>query len=245
MPGTRRNLGVSQIARDTGFSVPYVSILLKGGASVADIKKRAALRDAGQTQYGRNANNKERTPVTLPSSSTLPTVDPTAQPKIGYVPSRQRGTGGTGGTGGTRAGLSKADLAPARESVPAEQQSRQTEVGGISTTRSKTGETLSEATLRKEIALADQREMENEVRRGDLVLRNHMANWLGTGIVMARDWLRRIPQELRDVIALETDPVRCEELMQKAVDEVLGRVSDYFREMVDGSVEEGRGEKAA
>jgi len=51
--------------------------------------------------------------------------------------------------------------------------------------------------------------------------------WIAGMILKARDEFGRIPLELRDVLASETDPVRCEELLQVKVQTVLATMSEY------------------
>lgn len=49
-------------------------------------------------------------------------------------------------------------------------------------------------------------------------------------ILEARDELTRIPTEMRDLLAHETDPIQCEALLSLRIQSVLGKLSEYRRE---------------
>ena len=90
-----------------------------------------------------------------------------------------------------------------------------------------------DAILRKEIALADQRELELQIRRGEMVSRHLMREWIAEGFVGAKNVLLKIAPELRNRLAAESDPARIEILIQAEVEAALRQIADLFRKLAN------------
>jgi hypothetical protein len=88
-------------------------------------------------------------------------------------------------------------------------------------------ETYSAAQCRKERAIADLRELELSIKRGDLVNIGEMNAWVSGMILRAREILTRIGPELRDRLAKETDPNHIQELIDAEVARALVQLSQF------------------
>ena len=87
-------------------------------------------------------------------------------------------------------------------------------------------EVLAEAQRRKETALADKAELDVLQRRGELVPLATVNAWMASGIIRCRDILLRIGPELRDRMAVETDPVKCEKMVVEEVVRALSQLKE-------------------
>lgn len=85
-------------------------------------------------------------------------------------------------------------------------------------------ESLDAAKLRRARALADGTEIMNLERIGRLVDVEHIRNWGTRFLVAARDEMLKAPEELRDTLAGETDPVKCGEIVREWVGRVLEKL---------------------
>lgn len=88
-------------------------------------------------------------------------------------------------------------------------------------------ESFAEAQRRKEIALADLRELELATGRGELVKLAEVNAWISGMVVRARDILTRIAPELCDRLAKETNPQRVRELIELEVNRALTQLSEF------------------
>ncbi|HEY4359415.1 MAG TPA: hypothetical protein VGN17_00500 [Bryobacteraceae bacterium] len=88
-------------------------------------------------------------------------------------------------------------------------------------------ETFYEAQRRKEIALASLRELELQVKQGDLAPIAEVNAWVAGMIVEARNILLRIAPDLRDRLAIETDPAAIDRLIAAEVDRALAALAQY------------------
>jgi hypothetical protein len=103
-------------------------------------------------------------------------------------------------------------------------------------------ETLFEAICRKERALANLRELELKRRElelkektGELVKLEEVRSGVASMILRARDILLRIGPELRDRLAQETDPIRCEALV---MDEIYRALNQLAQPLPDRALED-------
>jgi hypothetical protein len=64
-------------------------------------------------------------------------------------------------------------------------------------------------------------------RRGKLVSADEVETFVGGMIEMCKTTLLAIPRELRDRLALEDDPIACEELMANSIRSALVHLSQY------------------
>ena len=88
-------------------------------------------------------------------------------------------------------------------------------------------EALADAQARKERANADLREIEVKKRSGELAPIGEINAWVSGMITKARDILLRMPGELRDRVAQESDPIKCEELMSREVNRSLRELAEF------------------
>jgi hypothetical protein len=99
------------------------------------------------------------------------------------------------------------------------------------------GETLVEAQLRKEQALADLRQLEVWEKRGQVAPVGIINVFMAGQIMKARDVLTRIGPELQDRLAVETEPGKCLALIDREVRHALDRMSlfgEKWNTMFDG-----------
>jgi hypothetical protein len=87
------------------------------------------------------------------------------------------------------------------------------------------GETLVQAQLRKEQALANLRELEVAQKRGELAPVGVLNVFMGGQIIKARDALMRIGQELCDRLAFASAPADCRRMIDDEVRRALGDLS--------------------
>ena len=74
-------------------------------------------------------------------------------------------------------------------------------------------EAIDSAKLRRALALAERGELDNMLRRGELVPVSYIRTWGTRFLVDARDTLMTGPSELQDTLAAEADPLKCAAIM--------------------------------
>ena len=90
-----------------------------------------------------------------------------------------------------------------------------------------TGETRADAERRKEIALADLRELELQAKRGELVDLAAINVYISGMVIRARDLLLSLPGELSDQLADESDAVRVKKTMAAEIERSLRDLAVY------------------
>ena len=85
--------------------------------------------------------------------------------------------------------------------------------------------TLSEARRRKETALAELRELDVRVRKGELVERAAVEKRFFAMVRTSRDLLQNIPDRLAGVLAAETDQARIHALLTQEIRQALEALS--------------------
>ncbi len=88
-------------------------------------------------------------------------------------------------------------------------------------------ESLADASRRKEIALANLNEVKLAVQRGELVDLAEINAFVAGMIIRAREILMRMPGEMRDRLARETDAVKVGEMLDKEIRRALGQLAEY------------------
>ena len=88
-------------------------------------------------------------------------------------------------------------------------------------------ESLAQSQARKEKAIADRREIEVEKMRGELAPIGEINAWISGMITKARDVLLRMPGELRDRLAQETDAVKVDQLLSAEINRALGELAEF------------------
>ncbi len=88
-------------------------------------------------------------------------------------------------------------------------------------------ETMADAVRRKEIAVANKHELDYQTKKGSQVSVTEVNAFVAGMIIEARDILLRVPGELRDRLAKESDPANVEAMLQVEVDRILGRLSEF------------------
>ncbi len=95
------------------------------------------------------------------------------------------------------------------------------------------GETYQQAELRKMIGAANLQEIKAEQLRGELVNKAQVNYVIGTQHVKFRDHLFRLPDELRDSLAFEDDPVKTGKILMDALVQVCSHLRVLLEEMPD------------
>jgi hypothetical protein len=88
---------------------------------------------------------------------------------------------------------------------------------------------LEAAKLRRAKALAEHQEIENMVRRGELMPVSYVRRWALRFLIDGRDEMLRLPSELADPLAAESDPVRVRAILEVAMERVMGRFEQLNR----------------
>ena len=86
---------------------------------------------------------------------------------------------------------------------------------------------MADAVRRKEIAVANKHELDYQTKKGSQVSVTEVNAFVAGMIIEARDILLRVPGELRDRLAKESDPANVEAMLQVEVDRILGRLSEF------------------
>ena len=85
-------------------------------------------------------------------------------------------------------------------------------------------EQISNAQRRRVIALANAQEIANAIKQGEWVELKRVRTW-GEGVVKNTIGLvMRVPGQLRDPIAAETDPVKCDEMIAGELKRVVEEI---------------------
>lgn len=194
--GTRvvRNTGVNALAREVGMPVSTVSALMSAGLTPDQIRERAQAKGkvlAVGIEGYQPAGGTNKVPRRL----TLPPgVRGVRDPRI-------------------QAAAVASTVVP----VPTE---GSVEYPGQSANNS-VAETIVQAQLRKERALADLRELEYAQKSGELYPKVQVNQWIVGMIGRATARLGRIPNEVADRLVVMTDPVEVRELLESEIRQAL------------------------
>jgi hypothetical protein len=82
---------------------------------------------------------------------------------------------------------------------------------------------IDEAKLRRARALAERGELDNMLRRGELVPVAYVRQWGSRFLTDARDTLMTGPSELADNLAAETDPLKVAAMLRLWLERVMGK----------------------
>jgi hypothetical protein len=88
---------------------------------------------------------------------------------------------------------------------------------------------LEDAKLRRAKALAERQELENMLRRDELVPVAYMRTWGSRFLTDARDTLLTGPSELADTLAVESDPLKTAAILRAWVERVMGKFHQLDR----------------
>lgn len=219
--GPSVNRGVAALAAEIGRTTGAVSRALSKGKTVEAIRETARRtnerRLAGKAR-GKQAGGLQPVRVEdyrVPSSMSAPSPSPSPTPAPrSYIPSRRMTIGSPGAVlvpeaavpGETRAPGFSDSVAPVLDQ------------NGI--------ETEASADRRKAIALANERELTVAQKRKELLPVRELNTWFAGCIVACRNTLLRIGPEHRDRLAAETDPVKCEEMIDAEVRRALAMLKE-------------------
>lgn len=89
------------------------------------------------------------------------------------------------------------------------------------------GPSFAAAQLRKELALAQLREIEIAERRRTLIPVSYVKHWNSVFLIDGRQILEQGPSELQDRLAAESSPMKCKEILTSWID----RVSERFERL--------------
>ena len=88
---------------------------------------------------------------------------------------------------------------------------------------------LESAKLRRAKALAEKQEIENQVRRGELLPIGYVARWASRFLCDGRDELMRLPSELADSLAGEVEPLKVRAILEAAMLRVIAKWENINR----------------
>ena len=229
--GNWRFLGGAALARETGFSVSYVNILLHKGVPADEIRARAKLRVQVEEANKRGAGRSQGAGGRLAATTTA-VVGKMSKAEAGrlggktkaekaekvekartYVPLRPQSS-----TSAPKPALSPS-FSFVRSPVP------MPEFDSDDDTETEF-ETLASAQTRKEIALANQRELEVRKMLRELIPVAEANAHVARLIVAARDAWVRAGAELGDRLAVETDSVKCAQMVTDEAVRILKGITE-------------------
>ena len=82
---------------------------------------------------------------------------------------------------------------------------------------------LDDAKLRRAKALAERGELENMMKRGELLPVAYVRQWATRYLTDGRDMLLTGPSELQDVLAAESDPLKVAAILRLWLERVMGK----------------------
>ncbi|MGA7235928.1 MAG: hypothetical protein WBY44_09620 [Bryobacteraceae bacterium] len=88
---------------------------------------------------------------------------------------------------------------------------------------------LDSAKLRRAQALAERSELDNMLRRGELVPLSYIRTWGSRFLVDARDDLMKAPSELADPLAAESDPLKTAAILRAWVERAMAKFHQLER----------------
>ena len=90
-------------------------------------------------------------------------------------------------------------------------------------------EKLDSAKLRRALALAERGELDNMLRRGELVPVAYIRTWGSRFLTDARDTLMTGPSELQDTLAAESDPLKVSAILRAWLERVMNKFHQLDR----------------
>jgi hypothetical protein len=196
-----RNVGVRALAREVGLAEPTVTIKLNRGMTPDQIREQQAVkRRVGKAGLTDQENGKSTGKKTGKEDSGFRSYSP-SNPKAGKM----------------KEPTAVVAPSPAPPLVPPPTKV----VAEVGPDTVKQRESFYEARERKEIALANEKELMVMMRRGDVAPIVQVNAWFSGCIIKARDILLRMGPELRDRLAAEVDPVECEKLILAEIERAL------------------------
>jgi len=88
---------------------------------------------------------------------------------------------------------------------------------------------LDEMKFRRAKALAERQEIENALRRGELMPVAYVRRWGAQFLTDGRDTLLAGPSELADTLAAETDPLKVAEILRAWLERAMGKFHQIER----------------
>ena len=82
---------------------------------------------------------------------------------------------------------------------------------------------IDEAKLRRARALAERGELDNMLKRGELIPVAHVRQWGSRFLTDARDTLMAGPSELQDTLAAEDDPLKVQAILRAWLERVMAK----------------------
>jgi hypothetical protein len=80
---------------------------------------------------------------------------------------------------------------------------------------------LEEMKFRKAKAMAERQELDNALKRGELVPVSYVRTWGSRFLTDARDTFMTGPSELQDVLAAESDPLQCAAILRQWLERAM------------------------
>jgi hypothetical protein len=217
------NVGVNALAKEIGLSPSTVSIKLKRGMTVEQVRRDAANKHARDHRRGMVKAMAEGK-IRLPGSNSV-----VSGVSGGYKPSR---TLPTTAPVNHRASLisqpssqSAPPPIPPKRTVDPEFNAGDEDFDYEDAIRAhKEDEGINAARLRRAIALADEKELQNAQKLGELIPVVQVRNWGTKCLVAFRDKLMQAASEMQDELAAETRPGKVRDKLEKRFRAVLEEV---------------------
>lgn len=109
----------------------------------------------------------------------------------------------------------------------AENETKQSEYDMVIETRGLIQQ-MEEVKLRRAAALAEKAEIENMVRRGELLPKHYIRTWSLKHMIEHRDTILRMGSELADKVAAESDPRKVKEIIDAYGLRILGPIEKLY-----------------
>lgn len=227
-----RQIGVNELARETGYTPTTVGKKMRAGMTVDEIREAAV-------KWKEEVGERERLAAswrTRPMAITTPQARVTKEargPSTYINPPRPVRKGGM-------ASMVEVDreVEELEEDLEFDSDSPSALLlpGGELNLRDRTAdeygmkeamednafaESVHSARLRRAIAMADAQEIANAKLRGDLTPNLHIRTWGTRILTKARDMMLQIPSELQDTLAVESRPGECYKIVMEEMVRVL------------------------
>jgi hypothetical protein len=141
------------------------------------------------------------------------------------------------------AAIRRGDLKPASKKKAAPEQPEEGEYELLLQRRDRV-DALEEMKFRRAKALAERQEIENMLRRGELLPTAYARKWGMRFLIDGRDELLKGPSELADSLAAETDPLNVAEILRAWLERAMDKFEQLrmlWEDNQSDSLEENRG----
>jgi hypothetical protein len=97
---------------------------------------------------------------------------------------------------------------------------------------------MDDAKLRRARALAERSEIENALRRGELIPVAYVRTWASRFLTDGRDEIMKAPGELADILAAENDPLKVSAILRTWLERVMAKFQQLEQLWGGGAADE-------